>query len=157
LARWRHALALVLNDERLMAQVRASIDYTLTTPQVTATGPKNLKIPKAISIAGRRMCLSRPGSPGRCTTYSRQPGERRHSRGAPETLPWRHPPTERPPETSQHRTILWTYARTGDPRLVAWQERLEEYLTVANDPAAWRLSPLASMPPRPSMPRLHLR
>ena len=54
-------LAIVLQDEQLMAQARASIDYTLNHAAASGyLGPLNFRNRRKISIAGRRMFSSVP-------------------------------------------------------------------------------------------------
>jgi hypothetical protein len=139
-------LALVLNDERLMAQVRASIDYTLTHAASNGyLGPRNFEDPKGDFHRWPQNVLFRglaalgdaqhiPGSP---ESVDIPEALRKHYLG--DTASYGTPTRN----VTNIEAILWTYARTGDPRLLALARNAwKEYLTVANDPEHGDLSPL---------------
>jgi hypothetical protein len=139
-------LAIVLQDEHLMAQVRASIDYTLTHAAADGyLGPKNFQDPKGdyhrwpqnILFRGLAALWDAQAPPGGADSTDIAEALRKHylSDKASYGTPVRN--------VTNIEAILWCYGRTGDPRLLALAENAwQEYAKVAADPEHGDLSAL---------------
>jgi hypothetical protein len=139
-------LAIVLQDEQLMAQVRIPIDYTLSHAAADGyLGPMLFKDPvgddhrwpQNVFFRGLA-AYSDAQSPLRGATAARVAEEMRsHYLGdkASYGTPVRN--------VTNIEAILWCYGRTGDPRLLSLAENAwQEYMKVAADPDHGDLSAL---------------
>lgn len=139
-------LAVVLQDERLMAQARASIDYTLTHAAENGyLGPKNFEDPKGdfhrwpqnVLFRGLAALSDAQPVPGGGDNIDIAEAMRKHFLG--DTASYGTPTRN----ITNVEAMLWCYGRTGDPRLLALAEKSwKEYLTVASDPDHGDLSEL---------------
>ncbi|MGA2169487.1 MAG: beta-L-arabinofuranosidase domain-containing protein [Terracidiphilus sp.] len=139
-------LAIVLQDERLMAQVRASIDYTLSHAAANGyLGPKEFEDPKGdfhrwpqnVLFRGLAALGDAQPAPGGPDSIDIAEALRKHYLGdkASYGTPTRN--------VTNIEAILWCYARTGDPGLLALAENAwREYMKVAADPDHGDLTPL---------------
>ncbi|MFZ0744402.1 MAG: beta-L-arabinofuranosidase domain-containing protein [Terracidiphilus sp.] len=139
-------LAVVLQDERLMAQVRESIYYTLThTDAEGYLGPKNFEDPKEdfhrwpqnVLFRGLAALGDAHPVPGGADSVNIADAMRKHylSDKASYGTPTRN--------VTNIEAMLWCYRRTGDPRLLELAEKSwKEYMTVAADPDHGDLSEL---------------
>jgi hypothetical protein len=136
-------LALVLKDERLMAQARASIDYTLSHAGDDGyLGPKNFEDPKADfhrwpqNVLFRSLAALGDANSG-AGSVSIAEALRKHflADKAEYGKPIRN--------VTNIEAMLWCYGQTGDARMLALAESAwKEYQTVANDPEHGDLSAL---------------
>ena len=139
-------LAVVLQDERLMAQARASIDYTLTHAAENGyLGPKNFEDPKGdfhrwpqnVLFRGLAALSDAQPVPGGADTIDIADAMRKHYLG--DTASYGTPTRN----ITNVEAMLWCYGRTGDRQLLDLAERSwKEYLTVAADPDHGDLSEL---------------
>jgi hypothetical protein len=130
-------LALVLKDERLMAQVRASIDYTLTHAGSDGyLGPKNFEDPKGdfhrwpqnVLFRGLAALGEAQSIPGAPESVDIPEALRKHYLGDSASY---GKPTR---NVTNIEAMLWTYAHTGDPRLLAMAENAwKEFMAVDRD------------------------
>jgi hypothetical protein len=132
-------LAIVLRDEELMAQVRASIDFTLTHADTDGyLGPKFFKEPTGAFHRWPQNVFFRS-----LTAYSDAQSPlikgaaaasvaaemRKHYLG--DQASYGTPPRN----VTNIEAILWCYGRTGDPSLLALAENAwKEYMKSAKDP-----------------------
>ena len=139
-------LAMVLEDEALMEQVWATINYTLTHPDADGyLGPQLFKEPKennhrwpqAVFFRSLMACADAPSALTGATGKDIADAMRKHylndqaSYGTPER------------NVTNIESILWCYERTGDARLLALAENAwAEYMKVAADQLHGDLSPL---------------
>jgi hypothetical protein len=139
-------LAVVLQDEQLMAQVRTSIDYTLAHADADGyLGPQFFKEPKGDfhrwpqnvffrSLAALSDAQTAPGAPEGADIAQEL---RKHYLGdkASYGIPSRN--------VTNIEAILWCYGHTGDPRLLALAENAwRENMKLAAEPVHGDLSPL---------------
>ena len=139
-------LAIVLQDEKLMALTRASIDYTLTHPDTDGyLGPKNFESPKEdfhrwpqnVMFRGLMALGDAQPAPGDADPSNIAEALRKHYLGDPANY---GTPTR---NITNVEAMLWCYGRTGDARLLELAEKSwKEYLTVAGDPDHGDLSEL---------------
>ncbi len=139
-------LALVLEDEALMEQVWTTINYTLTHPDTDGyLGPQLFKDPKgdnhrwpqAVFFRSLTACADTSSPLKRASGKDIANAMRKHylndqaSYGTPER------------NITNIESILWCYARTGDPRLLALAENSwAAFMKVAGDELHGDLSPL---------------
>lgn len=118
-------LAVVLQDERLMAQARASIDYTLTHAAENGyLGPKNFEDPKGdfhrwpqnVLFRGLAALSDAQPVPGGADNIDIAEAMRKHFLG--DTASYGTPTRN----ITNVEAMLWCYGRTGDPRLLALAE-----------------------------------
>ncbi len=131
-------LAVVLQDEHLMAQVRASIDYTLSHSAADGyLGPKNFEDPKGdfhrwpqnVLFRGLAALGDANPVPGGADSVDSADAMRKHYLGdkASYGTPIRN--------VTNIEAMLWCHRRTGDPGLLKLAENAwKEYMTVAADP-----------------------
>ena len=139
-------LAVVLQDEKLMAQVRTSIDYTLghasasgyLGPRVFEDSNKNYhRWPHNVFFRSVS-ALSDAESPRR-EEDSRNLIEALKKHYLSDTAPYGTPVRN----VTNIEGILWCYERTGDPRLLALAENAwQQYMTKSADPEHGDLSAL---------------
>jgi len=139
-------LALVLGDERLLAQAREALAHTLTHAAENGyMGPRYFQDPKADfhrwpqNVFFRGLAALGDARPALGGTESVEIAEalRRHFLGddASYGMPTRN--------ITNIEAMLWSYGRTGDARLLAMAESAwKEYLKVADEPGHGDLSPL---------------
>jgi uncharacterized protein len=139
-------LALVLKDEGLLAKVRVSIDYTLTHAGDDGyLGPQNFKEPASdfhrwpqnVMFRGLAALADAETVPGTPQTANIAEALRKHYLGdkASYGTPIRN--------VTNIEAMLWSYARTGDPRLLELAENAwKQYQTIAKDPEHGDLSEL---------------
>jgi hypothetical protein len=131
-------LAIVLQDERLMAQVRTPIDYTLSHAAADGyLGPMLFKDPvgyghrwpQTVFFRGLA-AYSDAQSPLRGATAA-SVAEKMRSHYLGDKASYGTPVRN----VTNIEAILWCYGHTGDPRLLALAENAwQEYMTVASDP-----------------------
>jgi hypothetical protein len=139
-------LAVVLQDEQLMAQVRTSIDYTLTHVDADGyLGPKYLKSPADDfhrwphtvlfrSFAALGDAQSPLAVPSRVTIV-----EEMQEHFLNDTASYSKPTRN----ITNIEAMLWCYGHTGDSRLLALAEKAwQEYLKFPSDPETGDLTPL---------------
>jgi uncharacterized protein len=130
-------LAMVLDDDALMEQVWATINYTLTHPDADGyLGPQLFKDPKgdnhrwpqAVFFRSLIACADAPSTMIGATSKGIADAMRKHylndqaSYGTPER------------NVTNIESILWCYERTGDTRLLALAENAwADYMKVAAD------------------------
>lgn len=139
-------LAVVLQDEELMAQARASIDYTLTHAGANGyLGPKNFEDPKDdfhrwpqnVFFRGLAALGDAQAVPGGAENVDIAEAMRKHYLG--DTASYGKPTRN----ITNVEAMLWCYGRTGDSRLLALAEKSwKDYLIVASDPDHGDLSEL---------------
>ncbi|MGA2808146.1 MAG: beta-L-arabinofuranosidase domain-containing protein [Terracidiphilus sp.] len=139
-------LAVVLQDERLMAQARVSIDYTLTHASTEGfLGPKAFADPKGdfhrwpqnVLFRGLAALSDAQPLPGAAESTNIAEALRKHylSDKASYGTPVRN--------VTNIEAMVWCYQRTGDPAILALAESAwKEYSKVAADPDHGDLSAL---------------
>ena len=138
-------LAVVLQDQQLMAQVRTSIDYTLShATEEGYLGPKFFAEPKGDFHRWPHALLFR-GLSALSDAQFEQPAE---SQPIPAAI-GKHYLSDKASYGTPTRNViniesmLWCYERTGDPRLLALAESSwQEFMKGAADPEHGNLSEL---------------
>jgi len=140
-------LALVLQDEQLMAQVRTSIDYTLThaTPG-GYFGPKFIESPKEDFHRWPHALFMRSLSALSDSQMSQQREASENIVAAVQKFYLSDKASYATPirNVINLESILWCYERTGDPQLLALAEKTwQDFMTVAGDHEHGDLSALS--------------
>jgi hypothetical protein len=126
-------LAIVLQDEHLMQQVRTSLDYTLAHADANGyLGPKFMEDKKdgcsrwPQNVFFRALAADADGQPSRQQQIAEEMRKHYLNDKAPYGKPVRN--------VTNIEAMLWCYGRTGDPRLLQMAETTwRDFMTVAGE------------------------